>query len=268
MINKLLVFLFFCIFLNADSNAQDMPIENLAFQDGESVTYSLYYNWKFIWIPAGEVVFKVNEKTDHFEFDVTGYSYESYDSFFKVRDYYLSRTDKENLLPINFRRNVSEGNYTCYDSISFDQINYSIYEKFGKTESQAESFNFQLKNTAFDMLSAIYYLRSLPIEDIEEDAELPFRIFFDKEHFDLNIAYRGKEKIKVKELGKVKALHFQPTLIQGSVFKEGDVMDVYVSDDENKIPLLIQSPVSVGSVKAILKCSSGLKHSSEYSISE
>jgi len=262
---KYLTILFF-LSLPINIVAQDIPVSEFAFQDGEKVTYKLFYNWKFVWIPAGEVVFEVKEKNDHFEFAVNGYSYESYDSFFKVRDYYQSRASKENLLPINFKRNILEGNYTCFDSISFDQRNYSVFEKFGKTESQAETFRFQLKNTVLDMLSAIYYLRSLPIENIECDTELPFRIFFDKEYFDLNITYKGKEKIKVKELGKVKALHFQPSLITGSVFKEGDVMDIYVSDDENKIPLLIQSPVSVGSVKAILKNTSGLKNESDFAI--
>ena len=35
---------------------------------------------------------------------------------------------------------------------------------------------------------------------------------------------------------------------------------VYVSDDKNRIPLLIESPVSVGSVKAVLKNYKGLKY--------
>lgn len=242
--------------------SQDTHIKELSFQDQEQITYKIYYNWKFIWIPAGEVVFKVNEKDDHFEFSVTGYSYESYDSFFKVRDHYLSRTSKEDLLPVNFRRNILEGNYTCYDSLSFNQTDFSVYEKFGKTQEMAEDFNFQLENTVHDMVSAIYYLRSFPIDEIEKDTKLPFRIFFDKEFFNLDIKYVGQKKIKIKELGKVNTLHFQPQLVSGYVFKEGDVMDVYVTEDGNKLPLLIESPISFGSVKAILKTTSGLKYES------
>jgi methylaspartate ammonia-lyase len=37
-------------------------------------------------------------------------------------------------------------------------------------------------------------------------------------------------------------------------------MTVYVSNDKNRIPLLIESPVSVGSIKAVLKDYSGLRH--------
>ena len=179
--------------------SQETQIQELAFQNNEKVVYKIYYNWKFIWVPAGEVVFEVNEKENLFEFNVKGYSFESYDSFFKVRDYYTSRASKDNLLPINFRRNILEGNYTCYDSLNFDQVNYSVYEKFGKDESLAKSFNFQLENTVLDMVSAIYYLRSFPLEQIDVNDQIPFRIFFDKEHFELDIKYIGEEKKRDKQ---------------------------------------------------------------------
>ena len=39
-------------------------------------------------------------------------------------------------------------------------------------------------------------------------------------------------------------------------------MNIWVSDDKNKVPLLIESPISVGSIKAVLKSYSGLRHSS------
>lgn len=263
IIRALVFSLLLCCF-SENISSQDTVIEKLSFQDKEKVTYKLYYNWKFVWIPAGEVIFEVHEKEDHFEFNVTGYSYESYDSFFKVRDYYLSRTSKEDFLPINFRRNISEGNYTCYDSLSFNQIDHTVYEKFDRNKSGAKDFNFQLEDTVLDMVSAIYYLRSFPIDNIKENDELPFRIFFDKEFFELNLKYVGEEKIKVKELGKIDALHFQPKLIRGYLFKDGDVMDIYVSNDENKLPLLIESPVSVGSVKAVLKSATGLKYASSF----
>jgi len=242
--------------------SQDTAIEELAFQNHERVVYKIYYNWKFIWVPAGEVVFNVREKNDHFELNVMGYSFESYDSFFKVRDYYTSRVSKESLLPHNFRRNILEGNYTCYDSLSFDQNDFTIFEKFGKDEARAKSYNFQLENTVLDMVSAIYYLRSFPINNIDPNDEIPFHIFFDKEYFDLNIRYIGEKEKKIKSLGKIKTLHFQPQLVDGYVFQEGDIMNVYISNDKNKLPVLIESPINIGSVKAILQSASGLKYPS------
>jgi len=244
-------------------NAQSIDIQSKAFQDKEKVVYKVYYNWKFVWVPAGEVTFFVNEKDDHFEFNVHGKSYPSYDSFFKVRDYYVSRTDKKNLIPKNFRRDILEGNYQRYDSISFDQNNFSLIEKFGKTKATAKDFNFQLEGKVLDMVSAIYYLRSLPIEEYSLSSQIPIDIFFDKEFFNVKInKIKEEKKKKIKNLGTVMTTHMQAELISGYVFKEGDVMDIYISDDANRIPVLIESPISFGSVKAVLKSVENLKYPS------
>ena len=61
-------------------------------------------------------------------------------------------------------------------------------------------------------------------------------------------------------MGRYRTHKFSPELIAGDVFKKGDEMTVYVSQDENKIPLLIESPVSVGSIKVVLKSYKGLKY--------
>jgi hypothetical protein len=55
-------------------------------------------------------------------------------------------------------------------------------------------------------------------------------------------------------------MKFQPEIIAGNVFNEDAHMTVWVSDDQNKIPVLIESPVSVGSVKMVLKQYWGLKY--------
>ena len=61
-------------------------------------------------------------------------------------------------------------------------------------------------------------------------------------------------------MGKYKTLKFQPDVIAGEVFKEDAKMSVWVSDDQNRIPLLIETPVSVGSVKMVIKEYWGLKY--------
>ncbi len=40
--------------------------------------------------------------------------------------------------------------------------------------------------------------------------------------------------------------------MKGSLFEGGEKMTVYVSDDQNKVPLRIESPLLVGSVKVDL----------------
>ncbi len=73
-------------------------------------------------------------------------------------------------------------------------------------------------------------------------------MFLDDEIYHLYLRYLGKETIKTR-YGKFKAIKFKPLLIKGTMFKGGEKMIVWVSDDPNHLVLRVESPISVGSVK-------------------
>lgn len=236
-------------------------MENKTFQGGEEITYKLYYNWGIMWLSAGEVTFKVNDMGSQYHVAVAGRTYKSYEWFFKVRDYYDTYIDKNSLLPKTAIRNVREGKYRLYDEITFDQENKKASSLRGKTKDVATKKNYNLEECMHDMLSVIYYSRNIDFESYREGEEFPVKIFMDKEVWPLNVKYKGKQsRKKVKGKGRFNTIKFSPQVVSGRVFKEGEEMMVYVSDDKNRIPLLIESPVSVGSVKAVLKNYKGLKY--------
>lgn len=236
-------------------------MENKTFQGGEEITYKLYYNLGIMWLSAGEVTFKVNDMGSQYHVAVAGRTYKSYEWFFKVRDYYDTYIDKNSLLPKTAIRNVREGKYRLYDEITFDQENKKASSLRGKTKDVATKKNYNLGECMHDMLSVIYYSRNIDFESYKEGEEFPVKIFMDKEVWPLNVKYKGKQsRKKVKGKGRFNTIKFSPQVVSGRVFKEGEEMMVYVSDDKNRIPLLIESPVSVGSVKAVLKNYKGLKY--------
>ncbi len=236
-------------------------MENKTFQGGEEITYKLYYNWGVMWLAAGEVTFKVNDMGGQYHVAVAGRTYKSYEWFFKVRDYYDTYIDKNSLLPKTSIRDVSEGKYKLYDEITFDQENKKASSLRGKTREVATKKDYNVGECMHDMLSVIYYSRNIDFESYNEGQEFPVKIFMDKEIWPLNVKYKGKQsRKKVKGKGRFNTIKFSPQVLSGRVFKEGEEMMVYVSDDKNRIPLLIESPVSVGSVKAVLKSYKGLKY--------
>ncbi len=245
-------------------NIQEGPchMSNTTFQGGEELVYKLFYNWNFVWIPAGEVVFKVTETEDQqYHFNAAGRTYTSYDWAFKVRDNYEVYCDKEDLLPSLSIRQVKEGGYSLFDKMTFDQNNQKITSLRGKTKDQAIVREFDLDNCMHDVLSVIYYARNIDFENYQSGQEFPIQVFMDKEVWPLKVRYQNKEAAtRVKGLGKFNTIKFTPEVIVGDVFTEQSKMNVYVSDDNNRIPLLIESPISVGSVKAVLKEYKGLKY--------
>ena len=235
---------------------------NNTFQNGEQITYKIYYNLNFVWIPAGEVVFKIFDEGSQYHYQAIGTTYSSYEWFFTVRDEYNSWVDKNTLLPNYSERSVNEGDYHIFEKISFNQRDRKTTvwrsKKRGEDETKTEH---AVKDCVHDVLSSLYHLRTIDFNSQSSGYAVPFRIFMDKEEYPLKMKYMGKEsKKKVYGMGKYKTLKFQPDVIAGEVFNEEAKMTVWVSDDQNKIPLLIETPVSVGSVKMVIKEYKGLKY--------
>lgn len=238
----------------------DCNISNISFKGGEQLIYKAYYNWGIIWIPAGEAVFEVMEDDEYFEISVVGSSYKSYDGFFKLRDKFYSKISKKTMLPVTFERTVSEGDYQKYERIEFDQNTYTAKSFVGKTEADAEMQEHDFKNCMHDLLSLLYFMRNIDVSNYNEGDFIPTNIFFDKEVFPVKVRFEGKEDGKwIKNKGRFNTIKVVPDLIAGSVFNEGDKMSVWVTDDTNKMPLLVESPLKVGSLKAVLKSYKGLR---------
>ena len=59
-------------------------------------------------------------------------------------------------------------------------------------------------------------------------------------------------------MGEFRCIVFSPLLIEGTIFNSGNGMTVYVTDDQNRIPLLIETPILVGSIRARVNKMKGL----------
>jgi hypothetical protein len=261
-----ILFLVPLFFIHAVKNGSDMTlendciIENTAFKGGEKMVYKAYYNWQFVWIPAGEATFQITESKDNYDITVIGKTYKSYDPFFKVRDYFHSIIDKETMYPKTFVRIVEEGKYRRFDSLSFIQQQYAVSYN-GKTRETVVRKVVPLQQCTHDLLSVLYFMRNINVSDHKPGDLIPTRILFDEVIYPIKVRYDGKyEHFEIKGLGTFNTIKVIPDLVTGNVFKDGNRMHIWVSDDANKLPLLIESPLSVGSAKAVLKSYSGLRH--------
>jgi Protein of unknown function (DUF3108) len=238
-----------------------IPANNVNFQAGEELVYKIYYNLNFVWIPAGEVTFKIDEKEAEYHISATGRTYSSYEWFYKVRDKYDSYIDKETLLPNLSLRSVNEGNYRLFSKVAYDQKSKKAYFERGENEQTIKARGtLDTKDLMHDVLSIIYYCRTLNYENVSAGQEFPANILLDEAIYPLKYKFLGQEDKKIRDLGKWSTMKFTPQVVSGHVFKEGTEMKIWASNDANKLPLMIESPVSVGSVKIVLKNWKGLKY--------
>jgi hypothetical protein len=233
------------ILISFNLNAGDdfCGIRNTAFKPGEVLVYKVFYTLAGVYVAAGEASFSVhltrmnNKPVYHIVGD--GKTYSFYDNFFKVRDKYESYIDTATLQPYKFIRNVYEGGYKKYENVTFNQATNTAVSTDGVTK---------VPNCVQDVLSSLYYARNIDFSKYKPNDKIPFTMFLDNEVYNLYVRYLGKETIKTK-YGKFRAIKFSPLLIKGTIFEGGEKMTVWVTDDGNHIPVRVESPISVGSVK-------------------
>jgi hypothetical protein len=97
------------------------------------------------------------------------------------------------------------------------------------------------------------------IDKIKPGESVAIDLFFDDETTKFKLKFIGRENIKTK-FGTIATMIFKPLVQSGRVFKEQESVTVWISDDENKIPIRIQASLAVGSIKADLEAYKGLKH--------
>ena len=230
--------------LSSHLNAGDdlCGLRNKAFVSGETITFKIFYALG-IYVSAGEAVFTVNlehmNNKPVYHVTADGKTFGFYDSFFKVRDKYESFIDTATLQPLKFIRNVYEGGYKKYENVSFNQSTNTAVSTEG---------TIKVPNCIQDVISSVYYARNIDFNKYKVDDKIPFSMYIGNEVFNLYIRYLGKEVVKTKK-GKFNAIKFKPLLLKGNVFEGGEKMTIWISDDGNHLPLRVESPISVGSIK-------------------
>jgi hypothetical protein len=239
--------------------------KNIAFHEGEIVKYQVYYNWGFIWLNAGFVEFKVKPATyldrQVYYFDSYGASHTSYDWIFKVRDRYQAYLDKETLLPLWFKRENYEGGFEVNNEYSFDHEKNLVYSSTENSEQPFSRDTIEVPLCTYDVLTFVYRCRNLDFSNLKIGDTIQINSILDNEIFTLYIRYLGRETIETRRGEKYRCIKFSALLIEGTIFKGGEDMFVWITDDDNRIPVLVEAKILIGSVKAYLESVTGVRNS-------
>lgn len=220
-------------------------LKNTSFKHGERLVYKAYYTASFLYVPAGEVTFdatleQYNNKPAY-HLSGFGQTYKSYDWFFKVRDKYESYVDTSTMLPLKFLRDVNEGGYKIYNNVSFLRESNKAISTHGV---------YKVPTNIHDIMSAVYMARNIDYSRLKPNDKLTFSFFIDDQVYPMYIRYIGRENVILRDGSQFKCIKFRPNLIKGALFKGGEAMTIWVTDDKNRIPVRIESEVSVGRVRA------------------
>lgn len=225
-------------------------VKNNAFQVGEQLVYSVGYSSLLGDFNAGMATVEVKEtncpgssgSTSCFHMVGSGVTNSVFDLFYKVRDHFESYIDEETLLPVKFIRHTREGGYNYDDEVFFDRKNLTAICSRKENNVPAD---------VHDIISAVFFMRTLTLDDFTPDSTYFINFYLDDSVYRSEIKYAGRGYLKT-DWGWLPCLKVKPMMATGEVFSQKYPMTVWITDDENHIPIMAESEIIVGSVRMVL----------------
>jgi len=222
-----------------------------SFENNERAEFKVYYKIAGVWVKAGNVTFsveqsKLNNKTVWF-FHSEGYSLSTYDWFFKVRETFQAWVDTETLVPYKAIRSGYEGGFEIYEEYNFNDD--KICSKVFSSSKPLRIDTLKLQRITYDLLTAIYYVRNMDFSNLKINEKRYFWTIIFGKIYPLYVRYHGREEITINN-NKYKCLKFSSQVVEGTIFRAGENIEVWVHDDPTHIGLLVRAKIIVGSVIA------------------
>ena len=208
---------------------------------GESLKFSIQYGP----IKAGTAVLAVEGvervgERDCYRLASTAQSHAIFSAFYKVRDRVVSFVDVQKLLTRRTTKSLNEKDYHVEQAIDWDQEMGRLAYEDGST--------IEFMPGARDVLGALYYVRTLPLE---VGASIPVPAHDNKKSYPLVINVLAAERIDTP-VGRFDCLVVEPKLLSDGLFRRSGSLKVWVTNDEERLPVMMQSAVKVGAISAIL----------------
>ncbi len=240
--------LFICLIVVSAHTAfaQDGTVQNegsyVPFGPGEKMVFSIGYGV----INAGEATIEILGLTEYqgktcYHIQSKANSNQFFSSIYKVRDKIVSYMDVEDLSSRYFYKRLREGDYRKSVEISFDHEH--------EVAHYANGNDYPTKQGVLDVLAAGYYVRTL---DLVEGSVHDVPAHSSRKTYDLKVYIHGKKTVKV-EAGTFECFVVEPIMQGEGLFKHEGKLTIYLSDDEYRVPVLVETKVPVGSIKVELK---------------
>jgi len=228
----------------------------IPFGVGEQMEYKIHYGF----VNAAEAVMKIKphyEKVSGMEcynVVIEGRTVGMFDLFMRVRDEFGTYIDKDLIAPRKFYRKIEEGKYRKHEIVDFDieHKKATVNNYDDKKQEWKEPEEFETYEYAQDLVSGYYYLRTLDFNQYIKGDTIDVKVFFDDENTNFQMLYIGRETIKTK-LGKYKSIVISPIMPENKLFDGQDAIKVWLSDDDDKIPLKVKADMFIGAIEIDIK---------------
>lgn len=208
------------------------------FGPGEKLTFSIRYGM----IRAGTAELEVTEEPDgSWVFTSRAETNSFFDVFFKVRDQVRSWIDPATMRSLRFEKRLREGKYSDDEAVVFDHgAGHAFYEE--------DSTKVALTPETRDVLSTFFFVRTARLT-LNDKIQMIYHS--SKKNWPIHVKVGKVEKVKVPA-GEFRCIKIEPFLKTVGVFKQAGRLTIWITADERRMPVKLESKVTFGAFEAVL----------------
>lgn len=244
-----------------------IPPSELAFGDGEHLQYSVNYSLALVKASVADVTIRTTSQQlsqkECFRIEAQGKTRPFYSIFFEMNDTYHSWLEKSTLLPLKSTSNLHEGDYRFRSTYDYDWTTRTVHTIGTRVrEGYTKAKTMSLANCGFDALSMFYNLRNYDISNLKYGETVNLPLVLDDTVRQISFRILAHEIKKIKGMGTFRTIKIACKFVTSTdeSFQDGTEFMMWVSDDKNRIPIYMESPIRVGSVSVTLTSWSNLQH--------
>lgn len=215
------------------------PAGAARFEAGERATYDVYWDSGPMNVPAGTATIGVavgEPGGRRWEFETRAETASWVSTFFQARDRFITIADAE-LLPLEHRREIREGRRQVDRTYRYDRTAGTV---------QTGEMTLPLgAGSARDALSALYYVRTLPL--------LPGTVLAVPMNeagtaMTLQVSVAEPEEIDSRG-GRIRALRIEPRVMRRIERRRAVAITMWLSDDARRVPLRAIVEAGFGTIR-------------------
>ena len=239
--------------------------ENIAFQSGEKITYDLYFKYGVINAKAGTgtlntTTTNLNGKSVYktqLRANTSGFA----DNMYSIHDTLTGYMDMK-LVPLLFTKETHEGDdyRTERQSYSYENGKIAIRVIRYKKGKQAFDETVTTENCTYDYVSVLNYARNLDYSDMKPGENTHIQFISGKKIVNMYIRYQGITSVKANDGKTYDAIQLSLMILDKAFADQQEAMKVSMTNDLNRMPLIIEINLKIGAISVVLNDYSGIRY--------
>lgn len=256
----------FCIlFMGATTVNSQCTMTNNAFQGGEVLQYDLYFKMGLIYTKAGSGSLKTVNSSyagkSGYKMDLVTASSGVARKAFALNDTLTSYMSKD-LTPLAYIKNAHEGGDYTKEKLTYTYKNNAVNISTIRHKNGSLKFDetMTVNQCTYDMLSVVFFARALDYSAMKSGNRTKISFISGRKRQNMEIVFNGTETIKANDDKKYSCYKLSLITSDDAFENQKEAMKVYITADNNRMPIRIDSGLKVGSMRVILKSYKGNLH--------